>query len=144
MNAFPVIIERTYHSPVNKVWLALTNLDEMKKWYFDLDNFKAIPGFEFSFAGEGTTGEKFLHYCKITDVIPEKKLRYSWRYDKYDGISFVTFELFPEGNQTRLKLTHEGLESFPADKADFDKKNFEMGWSEITGRSLKNYLETEA
>ena len=71
-----------------------------------------------------------------------KKLTYSWRYDGYKGNSFVTFELFAEGNKTKLKLTHAELESFSANKnPDFDKKNFEGGWTQIIGTSLKEFLD---
>ena len=48
----------------------------MKQWYFDLSEFKPEPGFEFQFYGEGHKGEKYLHLCKVTDVVPEKRLRY--------------------------------------------------------------------
>lgn len=138
----PFIIERTYDAPVEKVWKALTDKNEMKQWYFDLAEFKPEPGFEFQFYGEGKNGEKFLHLCKITDVMKNKKLRYSWRYDGYKGISFVTFELFDEGGKTRLKLTHEGIETFPKTaNNDFAKENFAEGWTYITGTSLKEYLE---
>ena len=109
----PVVIERIINAPVAKVWQAITDKEQMKEWYFDLKEFKAEPGFEFQFEG-GTEEKSYLHLCKITDVIVQKKLRYSWRYDGYEGISFVTFELFPEGDKTRVKVTHEGLESFPA------------------------------
>lgn len=138
----PIVIERTYDAPVEKVWKALTDKAEMKKWYFDLKEFKPETGFEFQFYGEGKTGEKFLHLCKITDVVKNKKLRYSWRYDGYEGISFVSFELFAEGELTRLKLTHEGLETFPkTENNDFAKENFVGGWTYITATSLKEYLE---
>ncbi|HEV8083003.1 MAG TPA: SRPBCC domain-containing protein [Chitinophagaceae bacterium] len=85
-------------------------------------------------------GRTFLHLCKITDVVTKKKLRYSWRYEGHEGNSFVTFELFPEGNVTRFKLTHEGLETFPAIK-DFVKENFAQGWAQLIGASLKEYVE---
>lgn len=138
----PFIIERTYDAPVEKVWHALTDKTEMKQWYFDLAEFKPEPGFEFQFYGEGKTGEKFLHLCKITDVVKNKKLRYSWRYDGYEGISYVTFELSDEGGKTKLKLTHEGLETFPkTTNNDFAKENFAEGWTYLTGISLKKYLE---
>jgi hypothetical protein len=71
----------------------------------------------------------------------KKDLKYSWRYDGYDGISFVTFELFSEGKQTKLKLEHEGLESFPSSNPDFARKNFAEGWNYIITTSLKKYLE---
>ncbi len=87
------------------------------------------------------TTESYLHLCKITEVIPGKKLSYSWRYDGYPGNSFVTFELFEEGNQTRLKLTHKNLESFGTDNPDLARENFEEGWDAIIGKSIKEYLE---
>ena len=83
--------------------------------------------------------KRYLHLCEIIEVIPEKKLTYSWRYDGYEGNSFVTFEVFEEGDETRLKLTHRGLESFP-NNPDFARTNFEMGWDQIINTSLKEYL----
>jgi hypothetical protein len=52
----------------------------------------------------------------------------------------VTFELFEEGSKTRLKLIHEGLETFPQDNADFVKENFEQGWTGLIGKMLPEYL----
>jgi hypothetical protein len=53
----------------------------------------------------------------------------------------VTFELFADGNKTKLKLTHSGLESFTSGNPHLDRKNFEQGWSHIIGVSLKEYFE---
>jgi uncharacterized protein YndB with AHSA1/START domain len=142
MNTQPFVIERTYNAPVDKVWKAIADKDEMKQWYFDLAEFRPEAGFEFQFYGQGKEGEQYLHLCKITEVIKEKKLQYSWRYDGYEGISFVTFELFAEGNSTRVKLTHEGLETFPATANNaFAKENFAEGWTHIIGVSLAGYIE---
>ena len=139
----PFRIERTFDAPVEKVWKAITDKNEMKQWYFDLAEFKAEVGFEFQFMG-GDGKKQWLHLCKITEVITGRKLTYSWRYDGYEGISYVTFELFEEDNKTRLKLTHAGLDTFPP-IPEFAEKNFIAGWTEIIGTSLKNYLEkTEA
>src|SRR4051812_15622172 len=106
----PIIIERTYHAPVAKVWKALTDKTFMKEWYFDLAEFKAEPGFEFSFPG-GPDGKSYTHLCKVVEVVDEKKISYTWRYEGYEGDSLVSFELFDEGEHTRVKLTHEGLET---------------------------------
>jgi uncharacterized protein YndB with AHSA1/START domain len=137
----PFVIERLFNAPVDKVWKAITDKDQMKKWYFELEEFRPEVGFEFHFEG-GKDGNCYLHLCKVTDVIPGRMIRYSWRYDGYEGNSFVTFELFPEGNQTRLRLTHEGLETFPASNPDLAKENFVEGWTYLIGASLSNYLET--
>jgi hypothetical protein len=54
----------------------------------------------------------------------------------------VTFELFSEGEKTRLRLTHEGIESFPKTPA-YARKNFEAGWTAIIGSELKRFVEEE-
>ncbi len=140
VKADPVIKEVLLSAPASKIWEAITSREQMKAWYFDLAEFKPEVGFEFQFEG-GKDGKCYLHLCKITEVIPLKKLSYSWRYDGYPGTSLVTFEIFAEGNKTRLKLTHEGLESFGTDNPDFAKENFVEGWNQIVGESLKKYVE---
>lgn len=137
----PVVIEIVYQSPIASVWTAITDLQEMKKWYFDLSEFKPEVGVEFQFIAGESEDNQYLHMCKVTKVVPGRKISYSWKFEGYDGISYVTFELNPEGKNTRLKLTHTGLETFPKSNPDFKKENFEEGWSQITGTSLKDYLE---
>jgi len=134
-----VVFERTFNAPVGRVWKALTDVEEMRQWYFNLKQFKAEVGFEFEFVveHEGTT---YHHLCKVTDVIPQKKIAYTWRYKGEPGDSLVTFELFGDGNETRLKLTHQGLETFPKTAA-FARKNFEAGWTAIIDSELKQFLE---
>lgn len=140
MNTEPIVYERTYNAPVAKVWKALTDKNDMKHWYFDIADFKPVVGFEFSFVGENE-GRKFVHLCKVMEVVPQKKLKHSWRYEGFGGNSFVTWELFEEGkNKTRVKLTHEGLETFPQNK-DFARQNFIFGWTEIVGTLLLNFVE---
>lgn len=135
----PVIVERTFNAPVGRVWQALTDVEQMRQWYFDLKEFKPEAGFEFEFTVEHE-GTKYHHLCKVSEAVPQKRIAYTWRYKGHEGDSLVTFELFAEGDKTRLKLTHEGLETFPKTPA-FARKNFEAGWTEIVGSSLKKFLE---
>jgi uncharacterized protein YndB with AHSA1/START domain len=139
----PIIVERTLNAPPEKVWKAITDRNQMKSWYFDLADFKPKVGFEFRFTG-GTETKKLLHICRITEVIPQNKLSHSWRYDGYEGLSTVTFELFNEGKQTRVRLTHTGVETFPQATGDFARENFVQGWTHIIGTSLKGYVEGTA
>jgi uncharacterized protein YndB with AHSA1/START domain len=115
----------------------------MKQWYFDLEEFKPEVGFEFRFWG-GTEQKKYLHLCKVVEVIHSQKLKYSWRYDGYEGISYVTFELLDLGGKTRVRLTHEGLESFPRSNPDLARKNFVEGWTAIIGTSLNEFMEPKS
>ena len=138
----PLMIERTLDAPVARVWKALTDVDEMRSWYFDLKEFKPEPGFEFEFTVEHD-GMKYHHLCKVTEAIPPKKIAYTWRYEGHEGDSLVTFELSADGDKTKLKLTHEGLETFPKTPA-YARKNFEAGWTKIIGSELKKFVESKA
>ena len=138
----PFVIERTLNAPVAKVWKAITDKNEMKQWYFDIAEFKPEIGFEFQFSA-GAEEKTYLHLCKITEVTVGKKLSYSWRYDGYQGNSVVTFELFAEGNKTKLRLTHTGLETFPQDNPAFAAQSFAEGWTQIIGSSLPAFIEKE-
>jgi uncharacterized protein YndB with AHSA1/START domain len=141
MDTKPILLERLFNAPVEKVWKALTDKNEMKIWYFDLKEFKPEVGFKFSFTGGPSPERQYLHLCEISEVIPLRKLTHTWRYDGYPGNSILTFELSAQGNKTLLKLTHKGLETFPSENPDFAKKNFEGGWDSIINDALNNYLK---
>jgi uncharacterized protein YndB with AHSA1/START domain len=143
MNNQPVQIEQVYHVSTSRVWRALTDNEQMKSWYFKLPDFKAEPGFEFTFMGGAEGDLQYKHICRIIEVIPEKKLSYSWRYEGHPGQSMVTFELFGGDKQTKLRVTHEGLESFSSSGPAFSRDNFTAGWTHILGTSLKGFLEPE-
>ena len=140
MSTTPIVKEILVNASPEKVWKAITDKEEMKVWYFDLLEFKPEVGFRFEFWGE-TPDCKYLHLCEIKEVIPLQKIRYSWRYDGYLGDSMVTFEITPQGNQTLLRLIHEGLHTFPSDNPDFKKGNFDGGWESIIKESFRNFVE---
>jgi uncharacterized protein YndB with AHSA1/START domain len=134
-----VVIERTFNAPIAKVWRAITDVDQMRAWYFDLKEFKPEVGFEFEFSVEHE-GMTYHHLCRVTEVVPQKKIAYTWRYKGEPGDSLVTLELFAEGDNTRVKLTHTGIETFPKTPA-YARKNFESGWTAIIGTELKQFVE---
>jgi uncharacterized protein YndB with AHSA1/START domain len=136
----PLVIEKELNAPIQNVWEALTDKDQMKQWYFTLDDFRAEEGFQFSFPGIGNTGEKYLHRCTVYEVNPPYKLQYSWAYDDIPGFSLVEFNLSESGGKTTLKLNHFGLETFPQEKADFARSSFNGGWNELIGKLLPEYL----
>jgi len=143
MDAQPFIIEHIFNAPLERVWKAITDKDDMKQWYFDLPEFKPVVGFSFEFYGKGSSGQRMKHLCQVTEVKPLNKLVYSWSYEGYPGVSYVTFELFAQQSGTRLKLTHSGLETFPP-LADFARENFAKGWTELIGSLLKSFLASNS
>jgi uncharacterized protein YndB with AHSA1/START domain len=146
-----IVLERTFNAPVARVWKALTTVEALRAWYFcdafahngfELKEFKPEVGFQFEFITEHQ-GEIYQHLYKVMEVIPQRKLAYAWRYKGEPGDSLVTWELFAEGEKTRLKLTHEGIESFPK-KPAYVRENFENGWTQLIGAKLKQFVENKS
>ena len=134
----PLTVERILEAPVALVWRCITTPEDIARWFFDLKEFKPQPGFEFEFTVEHQ-GMTYRHLCKVTEVVPQKKIAYTWRYHGHEGDSLVSYELFVEGNRTRLKLTHDGLETFPQTPS-LARKNFEGGWNSISS-TLKDFVD---
>ncbi|MGA3067563.1 MAG: SRPBCC domain-containing protein [Tepidisphaeraceae bacterium] len=139
---WPLIVERTFDAPMATVWRAISDFAEMKKWYFQpyLQSFEPVVGFQTQFNVQ-KDGKDYLHIWKVMSVTPGTKIAYSWKYGGFPGESLVTFELFPDGNKTRLKLTHEGLETFlPEKNPQLARGNFNQGWTHIIGSALPEFL----
>ena len=136
--AEPLVKEVILDAPAFRVWQALTDKDELKQWCFEMEAFKPEEGFEFQFYGE-KDGDKFLHLCKVLEVEVEKKMKWLWSYENVPGDTYVTFELFPQGDKTKLRLTHEGLDKLPQDE-NYAKQNFAEGWNMILGQLLPKHL----
>jgi uncharacterized protein YndB with AHSA1/START domain len=81
---------------------------------------------------------------KVTEVVPQKLIKYDWRYDGYDGDSFVAFELSAEGDQCTLRLTHTVRESFPDDIPEFNREGCLAGWEYFINGTLKQFLESDS
>ncbi|HMJ71373.1 MAG TPA: SRPBCC domain-containing protein [Cyclobacteriaceae bacterium] len=138
MSEQPIIVEKVVNAPVSRVWKAITDKKQMKEWYFDVSGFEPKVGFEFQFEG-GNEGRTYTHVCKITEIVENKKLQHTWTYKGYEGESVVTWELTDMGGKTKVRLTHRGLETFPK-LPDFDRKNFEKGWTDIVGSLLPDFV----
>jgi uncharacterized protein YndB with AHSA1/START domain len=137
----PVVVERSFNASSEQIWNALTNKDQMKQWYFDIPEFKAIVGLEFTFAVEHE-GTNWVHLCTVTDVKRNELIAYTWRYEGFAGNSHVKFEIIPDGKKTRLRITHSGLHTFPSDAKGLEKQNFQMGWSGFMDE-LEKFLNTK-
>jgi len=136
----PIIVEQSFNASRETVWRAITERDQMINWFFDnIPDFRADVGFETRF--EVDSGQRhFSHLWKITDAVPEQRLVYEWRYEEYSGTGTVTFELFEDGDGSLLRVTNEGLESFPQDVPEFARESCEGGWKYFIQDNLKRYL----
>jgi uncharacterized protein YndB with AHSA1/START domain len=136
----PVIVEQVFDLPVETVWKAITEREQMVQWFFDnIPDFKAKVGFETQFKIHNE-GRDFLHLWRITEVNPNRKITYRWSYDQYDGEALVTFELVPDGATTRLRLTNIVLADFDDTIPEFKRESCVAGWEYFIKQRLKNYL----
>lgn len=137
----PLVVEHIYKASPDRVWEAITDIGQMRKWYFpDLDGFRPEIGFKFTFSGNSDCGE-YIHDCVVTEVEQGSKLTYSWSYRNYPGMSYVTWDLYPHEGGTLLVLTHKGLETFPQDLRDFTRESFTGGWTYFVNEALPEFLE---
>lgn len=137
----PIIVEETFKVPLAKVWEAITEVNQMRQWFFDnIPAFDPIEDFETQF--DVRSGDRnFRHLWKLMEVVPQKRIVYTWRYEDYPGNPTVAFELMELVNKTKLILTAKGLESFPDNVPEFSRESCLGGWNYFINERLKEYLK---
>ena len=107
--------------PPAAVWEYLTQPELMELWLMKND-FKPVVGHDFQFRIGPKPDLDFdgIVYCTAIEVVPFKKLSYSWKLGPGDGTvnidSVVRWELLPKDNGTQLILEHSNfkvLENLP-------------------------------
>jgi uncharacterized protein YndB with AHSA1/START domain len=137
----PIVVEQSFNATTEAVWNAITEIDQMHRWYFDnIPDCKPEVGFETQFSIQNKN-RVFLHMWKVIEVILNKRLVYNWKYDSYASDSNVIFEIFEQNNLTTLRLTTQILESFPQDIPEFKRESCDKGWKYFIQNNLKGYLE---
>ncbi|MDB5141496.1 MAG: hypothetical protein JWQ66_209 [Mucilaginibacter sp.] len=97
--------------PPAAVWEYLTSAELMELWLMK-NNFQPIVGHEFQFRVNPIPSLDFdgIVYCKVLEIIPYKKLSYSWKSGPGDGTinvdSVVRWELQTTDKGTELLLDH--------------------------------------
>jgi uncharacterized protein YndB with AHSA1/START domain len=100
--------------PPEAVWEYLTNAELMEQWLMKSD-FKPIIGYDFQFWTRPIPNLNFDGnvYCKVLEIVPFKKLSYSWKGGPGDGRitldSVVVWKLQPKDKGTELFLEHSGF-----------------------------------
>lgn len=106
--------------PPKTVWEYLTQPELMELWLMKND-FQPIAGHDFQFKTNPVPSLDFdgTFYCRVLEIIPQKKLSYTWTCGPGDGIitldSIVVWRLEAKENGTELFLEHSGfkeLENF--------------------------------
>ena len=137
----PIVVEQVFDVSRETLWKAITEREQMIKWFFDsISEFRPEVGFETQF--DVDAGERnFHHLWKIIDLVPGDRIVYDWRYPDFPGAGTVTFEVFEKAEGSRVRVTNEGLETFPLGIPEFSRQSCEAGWKYFIQENLKNYLE---
>ena len=149
-------LERLLDAPMDTVWRYLTQAELRSQWF--MGGTDAKPGGEFDLVvdhdrlsdvadvpyPEGYAAFKGTIWTeKVSRFEPPRLLETTFQGGK-NGI--VRYELFPEGEKTRLVLTHSGIVSAVG------AQDFGSGWNShltvleqrLAGRGVKNFWELHA
>lgn len=138
----PIIVEQQFKASPPRLWNALTNPAEMRRWFFEqIPDFQPEIGFYTEFLIENE-GRNFTHCWTVKEMIPERKLSLQWNYPEFIGDSLVHFEI--EGNDagSLLRVTTEVLEDYPGDIPEFSRESGVAGWKYFIQERLPQYLES--
>lgn len=101
--------------PPETIWEYLTRSDLMELWLMK-NNFQPLIGFDFEFRTNPIPSLDFdgIFYCRVLELIPFKKLSYSWKSGPGEGRitldSIVVWNLQRTDKGTELFLEHSGFE----------------------------------
>jgi uncharacterized protein YndB with AHSA1/START domain len=137
----PVIVSQSFTQSKEIIWNALTEVAQMRQWFFEnIPDFKAEVGFQTQFKVKAPSRD-FMHLWTITEVIPQQKLVYNWKYQDLAGDSFVTFELEEIDNKTTLTVTAKVTEDFSDEIPEFTRESCLGGWTYFIKEQLVRYIE---
>ncbi len=106
-------LRRTIGAPVEAVYAAWTDVEIMRRWFApgDLEVARAVAevqaGGRFLVEMRGADGESHVTRGVYREVVPNRRLVHTWRWEGSDVESLVTVTFEPESaDTTRLTLTH--------------------------------------
>jgi uncharacterized protein YndB with AHSA1/START domain len=100
--------------PKEAVWEYLTKSELLEQWLMKND-FQPVVGHEFQFKTNPIPSLDFdgICYCRVLEIIPFKKLSYSWKGGPREGEitldSMVVWTLVASDKGTELFLEHSGF-----------------------------------
>ena len=135
-----LVVEKHLEFPIETVWNAITQVDQMKEWFFEqIENYEPFVGFETRFDVKSES-RVFPHYWKITYVNPPNEITTNWKYEGYEGNSIITFKLESENNKTNMKVITNVVEDFQDGIPEFSRESCLGGWNYFLDR-LNSYLQ---
>ena len=98
-------------APPQVVFRALTDEKELTNWFPNQGAvLEARVGGMLEFRFLRPDGEKHAFRGRILEIIPEKKLSYSWNTASSQDKGTITWTLEPKGSGTQVSLLHHGFD----------------------------------
>ena len=125
--------QHQFSHPIGKVWNAIAVAEEISAWFIQAD-FKAEPGYNYTFMHEGT---KIVG--SVLKANPVYELVYTWIVEGTNVETTVSWKLEEANNGTLLTLEHSGISNYEGDTAVLMFNNYSGGWQTCV-ENLDNYL----
>lgn len=127
----------TIKSPINVVFKALTEAEELMKWFPTRVESDPRSGWKFKFEWEFTdASQNGTQEGEYVDVIPNEKLTYTWTAKSIPTL--VTFVLTESDGETKVALDHSTAQNGADEKMLRDEHADQWGFFLM---NLKGYLE---
>ena len=145
-----ITIERTFDMPVDKVWKAFSDSEQMKKWFSPKDFTTPSSSIDFREGGKylnsmkGADGKETWSTGTFKEIIHNRKIVYSDSFSdsngnivsasyynmpgNWDDALQVSVEFEEKDGRTKMKLTHEGL---PNEAADDCKEGWQQCFDKL-------------
>jgi uncharacterized protein YndB with AHSA1/START domain len=129
--SFDLKMARTLDAPVDRVWTALTDADQIARWYGPGEAFRVEVlewdcriGGKYRVAMHQEDGPTHTCFGVFQALERNQRIAYTWAWEGQPPIdTVVTFTLTPDGEGTRLEFAHTG---FPAEDV---REQHRMGWT---------------
>jgi len=109
----PVVVERTVPVPAERAFDAWLREADLRVWMAPLGDVELDPRvggrFRIVMQRDDRDGGPIEHVGEYRELDRPRRLVFTWISPYTDGESLVTVDLSPEGDETRVVLTHEGL-----------------------------------
>lgn len=137
-----IVVDQLFDKSIDEVWKAITELDQMKEWFFDnIPYFKPEVGFRTQFNVKAPSRD-FMHLWEVAKVIPNKMIVTKWRFEGIEGKSLVIFELTGIGTKTKLTVTNKVTQDFDDSIPEFKRESCIGGWNYFINERLVQFLST--
>ncbi|MCW5873425.1 MAG: SRPBCC domain-containing protein [Anaerolineales bacterium] len=116
-----------------KVWSLMASVEGMQQWLARNLVFEHQLGGRFEMKGNLPGERPYRFTGEVVTLDPERELAFTWKSDPEGGTpwpvsTLVTLRLQPEGDGTRVSLTHTGFEAL----GEAGKSQYEghiQGWT---------------